>query len=637
MKLRTAYLQAFGKFIDTKIVFDPTINLIFGYNESGKSTLAEFIFNMLYGQKRYGLKRRIYTNAYNYNKPWHHSLYQGILQYVLNKEEYRIERNFHSDVEEVKIYSEGTGREITNSFQYDTRKELQFFNEQIGLNERIFKNTIYVSQNDLEGQLYQNKENILEEILGKTIYGVESEQGEKTIIEAINELKKIKRDIGTENNKNKPLGYNYEKLREKLIKKYQLENKVKLNNNYQKARREINERLGIIIEKERKLDIQRKFIENKRIKSQIYRIENILNQKQELINYIKDFFGDQTKKDSVENIDKRRKENQKKIKNSLSFILVMFVIVIIVTIWIIVSPKLILQVLIVVLAILISIIKGIKWRYAIKNEEQLLNQLEKIHQYQDAMYELRHLQNKIENETNEYSLEQLKEKIHPLDKDEDFSKINLTKYEIDLEIKKQEKDKMELMNKEMSYKVKMQENNWNPFELEQVERDIYNLQKTIEDLKENVHAIDVAISTLMIIEKREKSKWLPDITKKAEDNIYKITKKYHTIKIDDQYEIKTLEPDSQKLIPIEQLSKGTFNQFYFALRMSMIQVISSFPIKLPIILDEPFINFDDNRFEESMYLLKDLSKRHQIIIFTNQTREKRYLDQYKYNYHYIEL
>ena len=51
MKIKKASIHAFGKFIDRTFCFSPGINLIYGENEAGKTTLGEFIFNMFYGQK----------------------------------------------------------------------------------------------------------------------------------------------------------------------------------------------------------------------------------------------------------------------------------------------------------------------------------------------------------------------------------------------------------------------------------------------------------------------------------------------------------------------------------------------------------------------------------------------------------
>ena len=80
---------------------------------------------------------------------------------------------------------------MTSNYSCDARKEIQFLSEQIGLNERVFINTIYVGQNDVKGLLFENKDNILEELIGKSIYGVEGKT-EKKRYEIIRGLKEEK-------------------------------------------------------------------------------------------------------------------------------------------------------------------------------------------------------------------------------------------------------------------------------------------------------------------------------------------------------------------------------------------------------------------------------------------------------------
>ncbi len=636
MKLKSTYLQAYGKFINKKIVFGPNINLIFGNNEAGKSTLAKFIFAMFYGQKKFGLKRKIYTETHNYNKPWNHPLYQGNLVYSLNNEEYRIERNFHNDFEEIRIYN-NKGEDITNTFRYDSRMESEFFTEQIGLNERSFKNTIYLSQNDMKGSLYKNKENILTEILAKTIYGVEVDQGEKTIGESIDQLEKIKRDIGSKNNKNKALGRNYELLRERLEDKYQLENKMKLDSEYRQSLREIGVKLNKLKEEKLKLGLYKKHLENEGIKNKVQEIEELIGQKRDLQAYINDNFDDTIKETSLEDIKKQRKRNGKTIKTLIGSILGLGFTGGIIALWTILTTKLIYQGPVLIVVIILLILNIIRLRGFTKNHEALFNQLEETGKYQDAYYELRYLQDKIENETKEYTLDQLRTKIQLIEEDRGFPKENYDNKTVDIKLDQLEREIQVLNNEKTAFGIRIEENNWQALDLEEVESAINKIEKTIEDLEVEIQALDIAISTLNQIESSGNSRWLPVLTKKTQENIYKITKKYHTIKIDEESQIRTLDPQSQKLVPIDQLSKGTFNQFYFALRIGMIEGISPLPIKLAIILDEPFINFDNNRFEESMNLLKEISKEHQVIIFTSQIREKAYLDKNNWNYNYIEL
>ena len=54
MKIRELYLKNFGKFTGKKIVLKDGINLFYGENESGKTTIHTFIKGMLFGLQRGG-------------------------------------------------------------------------------------------------------------------------------------------------------------------------------------------------------------------------------------------------------------------------------------------------------------------------------------------------------------------------------------------------------------------------------------------------------------------------------------------------------------------------------------------------------------------------------------------------------
>ena len=454
--------------------------------------------------------------------------------------------------------------------------------------------------------------------------------------EAIAQLEKS-RDIGTINNKNKPLGRSYQLLRENLEIKYQIENKMDQDGQYRQSLKEIEDKKNKLIEKKSKLNIYKNHLNNQEIKRKIDLIENLIIQIKEIEEYIKENFDHNIKENSLEDIKIKRIKNQKRIKTLIGLIIGWIFLGGATLIWALIATKLIYQGPI-LLAIIIFLIQNIiRLKSLTKNNEILFNQLEATGKYQDAYYELKYLQEKQEDEIGEFSLDQLKKKIQPLEGDIDFSNIDADANTVDIMLRQLENELIQLNNEKIALNVRIEENNWEPDRLEQVELDINNLKNTIEDLEEQVEAIDIAIATLKEIESSGNSQWLPPLIKKTQENIYKITKKYHTIKIDEESQIKTLDPLTEKLVPIDQLSKGTFNQFYFALRISMIQGISPLPIKLAIILDEPFINFDNKRFEESMNLLKELSQDHQILIFSSQARERAYLDKNNWNYNYIEL
>jgi hypothetical protein len=176
------------------------------------------------GKKKYGVKKRIYLPANNLFTPWNNNKYKGILKYSVGDKDYRIERNFHSKFEDVKLFEEKTGIEVTDDFPMDNRKEVQFFSTQIGINERIFKNTILVEESEMAGLLYKNQERIFEELLGRVVYGIDKKE-EKTIRQMLNDLEKKKKEIGTKNRSKSPLGQAYSLLEEKNQKKNLIRNK----------------------------------------------------------------------------------------------------------------------------------------------------------------------------------------------------------------------------------------------------------------------------------------------------------------------------------------------------------------------------------------------------------------------------
>ncbi|RMC24227.1 MULTISPECIES: AAA family ATPase [unclassified Lactobacillus] len=74
-----------------------------------------------------------------------------------------------------------------------------------------------------------------------------------------------------------------------------------------------------------------------------------------------------------------------------------------------------------------------------------------------------------------------------------------------------------------------------------------------------------------------------------------------------------------KKIKVQYLSRGTSEQLYFALKLAFVQQIGD-QINLPILIDDSFVNFDDQRTELIKDLLKQIAMSNQILIFTAQDK-----------------
>ena len=125
------------------------------------------------------------------------------------------------------------------------------------------------------------------------------------------------------------------------------------------------------------------------------------------------------------------------------------------------------------------------------------------------------------------------------------------------------------------------------------------------------------------------------VTPKFFDNLSDVVKtitngKYVKVYVNDEIEV---EDYLGKIYSIDKLSFGTIEEIYFSLRVSIALMISE--EKFPIILDESFVYFDDNRLRSILNYLYSLDN--QIIILSSNKREKNLLDFGNYDYNFIQL
>ncbi|MDP4180958.1 MAG: AAA family ATPase [Bacillota bacterium] len=144
MKIDKVEIKAFGKFKDRIIVFKDGINVVYGENESGKTTLQSFIKSMLYGIKGSNKTRLNSNQNMKRYKPWMDAGFLGAMEYSLdNGDQFRVERNFESN--STRVY-DSFFNDITNTFEIDKNKNILFAKRHIGLNEYCFDKTIFVGQ-----------------------------------------------------------------------------------------------------------------------------------------------------------------------------------------------------------------------------------------------------------------------------------------------------------------------------------------------------------------------------------------------------------------------------------------------------------------------------------------------------------
>lgn len=139
MRILDLHIDGFGKFHDLSVSFDKDLNVVYGKNEAGKSTLHTFIRCMLFGLER-GRGRTARADLYSKYEPWQNkAVYGGRMRVEKDGVIYRLERNFQKDQKAFVIVNETAGKEIE-----PTKGFMDFLLG--GLTETAYNNTISIGQ-----------------------------------------------------------------------------------------------------------------------------------------------------------------------------------------------------------------------------------------------------------------------------------------------------------------------------------------------------------------------------------------------------------------------------------------------------------------------------------------------------------
>ncbi|RJP22475.1 MAG: hypothetical protein C4520_08210 [Candidatus Abyssobacteria bacterium SURF_5] len=153
---------------------------------------------------------------------------------------------------------------------------------------------------------------------------------------------------------------------------------------------------------------------------------------------------------------------------------------------------------------------------------------------------------------------------------------------------------------------------------EALEEEIVESEARLARLKLHRSAYLQAVEVLEEVISEFRSSHLARIQEKAAEYLTTITGKECQVCLDEGLKPLYLEREEQRLVP-EQLSQGAQDQLGFTLRLSAIDEMCG-NIRLPIILDDPFVNFDEKRLDAVQKMLEKLSSLHQIILLTHDKR-----------------
>ena len=628
MKIQNIKINNYGNLKQKEINLQSNINIIYGKNETGKSTLLNYIKNIFYGISKNKNGKEL--SDYEKYLPWTGEEFSGKIKYELNnKNIFEIYRDFHK--KNPVIFNQNL-EDISQEFKIDKKDGNQFFYEQTGIDEKTYTSTIMSLQQEVILD-NQSQNNLIQKLANLAGTGDDKVSYQKAI-DRIN--KKLIEEVGTSRTQDRPINViqnranilyddlkskkEAEKCKELLEQennnlKQKLEEEEQKNNNLNKLNLLFN-KYSIELEKNNlKNNINN---ENK---------EKIKNKLEEKNNFIK-------------NNPQNNESSNKKINYPIFIVIFILLIILNIINFILIKNKIInyLILSLIPIEIILFILKNKK----IKNEK--IKNKKSEDKYKEKITIINSQINLLEEniKKSQEEIEKEKQKI--------ISEFNLEKENIlnnEINFKLEEKDKLEkeieISNKKIvEYKLKLnsiehEENNINNKLEEYIskEEEYENLQEQLNELQEKNKCI---LATKDLLEKAyEKMK--NNVTPRFTQNLSNIANtisngKYKKVVFNQEKGL-IVELENGDYISANRLSTGTIDELYLSLRLSMLDEISE--EKMPIILDEAFAYFDDERLKNCLLFLEKQSNEHQIIILTCSNREKQILDSLNIQYNLVEL
>ena len=647
MKIQQLNIHSYGKLKDKEIKFGDNINIIFGKNESGKSTIMHYIINSFYGTSKN--KKNKELSDYDKYFPWSSDDFSGRLSYKLdNGEKFEIYRDFNK--KNPKIFNE-VKEDISDKFNIDKSLGNQFFYEQTKVDENLFLSTVVSNQQEVK--LGKTEQGILIQKIANLVGTGDDNTSFRIAMDRIN--RRQLDEVGTARSREKPINIVEKKMSELEQEKNELEK-------YENSQYEIEK--NILNKKEEISDLE--------LEMQMYKdIKNVLENlkgEQEKINLQKQLKNNNlTKINEYDfNIDKIQEENKnlilefsenKKIKNEkneFKFFISIFILVLINILQFIFLKNIIAKISIFCILSIIILISILAYFH---RKKQKAENAKKYNEKKKKVEIIKEKINLIENEIKnlekdnnniEKNIKEIEEKIeNEKRKKLDFIYIkyhkNISEEFLNIKTIDQIQFKIQLLQEKISnakldlHKFDFDKNNIEPQldRLADIEEE-YEIQKQKKEQLEKLNiSFELAKKVLNNCYEKMKSTVTPKFTQNLSQNISDITEgKYKNVNFNEQSGL-VVETEKGDYVSAGQLSVGTIEQLYLSLRLSMIKDLST--ENLPIILDEAFAYFDDERLKNFLITISKKYKNNQILIFTCTDREQTILEGCGIEYNFISL
>lgn len=610
MIIREANIGKFGKLENQKYQFAPQINVIYGANESGKSTLMQFLKAMLFGLEKTRVRKTLDT--YNRYEPWDTPAYfYGSMMFETGQQQFLLERNFYYKEKRARLVNIRDGEEL--SVEYGDLDML------LGnVSAAAYENTCCIGQEQLLpgrelGVLLEDERSNL----------AQTGSGDFQLSKALRELEQKRK--------------NAEKTRKEL-EQQRLSHIHQLEVNQQVLERDI---AGLKAQQEKQSTQQGTVQEQVRaLQQQMEPVQTayqtVCRREQELQSAValEQSEWEQAEREQWKREQFRREQEeadalqQKSGKNAGFSPLLLIGVAGLILAPILrsamdgfqkIAPALNIICIILILAGLVSAYRKSREKKTAdsgQKHRQSVNDSVQNHRERDSRANDRANLQSVEREGRKAALDQQLQRVcqQKATLEEQLQKLKDQKKSLQLQAARQEGSGDQLQSQIQEKEV----------ELENLTEQVAELQQETLDeqhAREDRDALELAAETMSSLAARMSKTLEHTLDKEMSEILAQITRNVHEqLQVTDGQGI-VLAEQLQKRTP-EAYSQGTMQQAYFSYRMAAGHMLMK-EEPLPFLLDETFANYDEERLRQTLRWLAE--QENQIFLFTCRETEMRLL------------
>lgn len=599
--IKKLHIISFGQFENTNIDLGYGFNLVYGKNESGKSTIASFIEGILYGFDD-GSRVRHFNKKHEIYRPINSYKYAGLA--IFNKDgiDYRISRNFDSG--EYEIYNL-TNNQVIEAKSSNLNYPGEFL---LGISYDIYKNIIsnYQSQESSE----KAKTKVVELLINRDDYNFSAS-------DAINLLDNKLAEIGSDRAYTRPYAKTkteIDELSREILDLKGLRNET--NKDFAKLYKNRDE----IANKSQKLKELKNTRDSYRENVAYKNLEDEIKYKNEL-NFVESELKKYDDLKDEENLGVEEEKENLSDKNLAHH----YIFYIIGSLLLIILWKYFKQNYLLALAIILPLMMIV----IDKKNDQVSESTDK--KYNDERY-IEFLRLTKEKEKIEEVLRVLENQDKTRDRKniETIQKMDIKDTEEKIRRLESDLETLTKTNISLERKLASAEEKLN-HEVDLVDR-LNTLEKNLKTMENHIEAINLAKDTIDELSKSSAGD-RETFNNEISDLISTITKdRYKEISYDSDLNPSILTANGES-ISIDKLSTGFYDQLNFALKF----LINENKLDNFIIFDDAFINYDLDRLRLALFFLLDLSNSRQIIYFSCHNREEEVLKSEAIDFNMIDL